>query len=224
MTYFIGWFWFCVIIAAIVAVLAPTLLGGRFRLPYAAILSLVGLLLVGVLGWRGVYCFDHAGLGTGSLDFSGNREAFSLNFQYGSGGLMAGFWHFHDLTPLNRRDAPTGPAIILDPGLATRYPQVRDPVVKRWGFQLTWLSEPDRPGTSSIRHLWAVIMPLWFPVPFLLLFPSLFVWRRWVRPSRRRRQNRCVSCGYRLEGNVSGVCPECSTPVPAKPDAGRAVK
>jgi len=28
----------------------------------------------------------------------------------------------------------------------------------------------------------------------------------------------CRSCGYRLAGNVSGVCPECGTPVRQTPD------
>jgi hypothetical protein len=25
----------------------------------------------------------------------------------------------------------------------------------------------------------------------------------------RRQTNRCLKCGYRMTGNVSGVCPEC---------------
>jgi hypothetical protein len=25
----------------------------------------------------------------------------------------------------------------------------------------------------------------------------------------RRQTNRCLKCGYRMAGNVSGVCPEC---------------
>ena len=29
--------------------------------------------------------------------------------------------------------------------------------------------------------------------------------RRW----RRHRQGQCIRCGCNLEGNVSGVCPEC---------------
>ena len=33
--------------------------------------------------------------------------------------------------------------------------------------------------------------------------------RRW----RRRRKDSCVRCGYDLQGNESGVCPECGTEV-----------
>ena len=32
--------------------------------------------------------------------------------------------------------------------------------------------------------------------------------------AHRRWNNRCVACGYMLEGNTSGVCPECGTAVP----------
>jgi hypothetical protein len=31
------------------------------------------------------------------------------------------------------------------------------------------------------------------------------------------RQRMCISCGYNLTGNVSGICPECGTPLPLIP-------
>ena len=33
------------------------------------------------------------------------------------------------------------------------------------------------------------------------------------REERLRAAGRCTYCGYDLTGNVSGVCPECGTPV-----------
>ena len=45
---------------------------------------------------------------------------------------------------------------------------------------------------------------------------SLFVARRLLLPKRRERLGLCPSCGYDLTGNVSGTCPECGRPVPAK--------
>jgi len=33
------------------------------------------------------------------------------------------------------------------------------------------------------------------------------------RAERRRKQGRCVKCGYSLRGNESGVCSECGTSV-----------
>jgi hypothetical protein len=47
----------------------------------------------------------------------------------------------------------------------------------------------------------------------------------WNRARRKRRRDRliaanvCVKCGYNLIANTSGVCPECGTPVPSKPEA-----
>jgi len=63
-------------------------------------------------------------------------------------------------------------------------------------------------GTLS-RH--AVTVPLWllatvFGMPIFL--PRLSSWLS------RRLPGHCDRCGYNLTGNVSGVCPECGTPVP----------
>lgn len=39
---------------------------------------------------------------------------------------------------------------------------------------------------------------------------------RSARISRRIRAFRCAQCGYSVIGNVSGLCPECGTPVPSQ--------
>lgn len=53
------------------------------------------------------------------------------------------------------------------------------------------------------------VLPLW--LPFLLAaIPTAFLLLR----DRHRQLNHCRSCGYNLTGNVSGVCPECGTPIP----------
>ena len=39
-------------------------------------------------------------------------------------------------------------------------------------------------------------------------------------PWRTREPWSCVKCEYNLTGNVSGVCPECGTPVPVDPTVG----
>ena len=46
----------------------------------------------------------------------------------------------------------------------------------------------------------------------------------WNRARRERRLDRmiaanvCTNCSYNLTANTSGVCPECGTPVPSKPE------
>ena len=87
------------------------------------------------------------------------------------------------------------------------------------------------------RHVWSVIIFVFIGGPAALaitshLFPRLFAptfillaFLPWVlrlafsirlRRSRlmayRRRTHRCLSCGYSLCANLSGVCPECGTP------------
>jgi len=56
-------------------------------------------------------------------------------------------------------------------------------------------------------------------LPALLLvagaYPLFWISRRTfsvLRKRRRERRGRCLSCGYSLTGNTSGICPECGTP------------
>ncbi len=53
----------------------------------------------------------------------------------------------------------------------------------------------------------------WFFSAVLALYPTIAFLKgpanRAVRRWRRKRRGQCVTCGYSLEGNVSGVCPEC---------------
>lgn len=59
---------------------------------------------------------------------------------------------------------------------------------------------------AGIQDLY-VCGPLWAPALFFLILASL---RLLVR---RPRAGHCNVCGYNLQGNTSGVCPECGTPV-----------
>jgi hypothetical protein len=70
-------------------------------------------------------------------------------------------------------------------------------------------------------------------VPFVLLLAFVAAWVSfdlirvawWGHRARRgveradefRRRGLCVSCGYDLTGNVSGVCPECGTSIKPGP-------
>lgn len=55
--------------------------------------------------------------------------------------------------------------------------------------------------------------------PFILLFaayPTIALIRGPLRRRRRRKRGLCLSCGYDLTGNKSGVCPECGKPIETK--------
>jgi hypothetical protein len=59
-----------------------------------------------------------------------------------------------------------------------------------------------------------VRVPLWL-LALAVGFPTaILFWR-----DRGYGPGHCRKCGYNLTGNVSGICPECGTPVPA-PNAG----
>jgi hypothetical protein len=64
-------------------------------------------------------------------------------------------------------------------------------------------------GVVSDAEVLGVAVPLWIP---LALCGLGLYWCRWR--DRRDPVRRCAKCGYNLSGNVSGVCPECGTPVP----------
>ena len=63
-----------------------------------------------------------------------------------------------------------------------------------------------RQGEWFVR---GVELPIWFPIVVLATYPTIAFIRGPLRRHRRRRNGQCLRCGYSLEGNVTGVCPEC---------------
>jgi hypothetical protein len=61
-------------------------------------------------------------------------------------------------------------------------------------------------------------MPYWFIEFVLVLLPLMWA-LRWYKERHRHKPGFCSTCGYNLTGNVSGICPECGTPIP--PDLAR---
>jgi len=68
----------------------------------------------------------------------------------------------------------------------------------------------SRMGYGSYRSLG---IPTWMPP---IAFGAIPLISLWGLPRRRRRlrqaRGQCVTCGYDLTGNLSGVCSECGTP------------
>ena len=81
------------------------------------------------------------------------------------------------------------------------------PLHAEWaGFQLS-LANNRSPG-GGYRHLF-IKMPLWFPIIVFSIYPAIAFIRGPYRRYRRRKKGLCLTCGYNLTGNVSGICPEC---------------
>ena len=60
-------------------------------------------------------------------------------------------------------------------------------------------------------------LSLQVPLPLLAIFlasPAMLMTLRWpLLRRRRKKRGLCLKCGYNLDGNESGVCPECGTEV-----------
>ncbi len=59
------------------------------------------------------------------------------------------------------------------------------------------------------------LSPVWI---LFSVYPTIAFIRGPLRRHRRRKRGQCLTCGYNLTGNISGVCPECGTKIdsPAK--------
>lgn len=78
-----------------------------------------------------------------------------------------------------------------------------------WGygrFKRVW------PGVLHFSWGTQAILPLWLPLVAVAV-STAFLWRRALQ---RPPLGHCQKCGYNLTGNVSGRCPECGAPVPAR--------
>lgn len=67
-------------------------------------------------------------------------------------------------------------------------------------------------GQPYIRHR-RIDIPLWAPFVACSAYPLVAFVRGRARRRRQRRRGLCKECQYDLTGNVSGVCPECATPI-----------
>jgi hypothetical protein len=114
----------------------------------------------------------------------------------------------------------------LDPRVAL-WDQARAP---HEGHLLIWRWGSDHllgGGVGEMGHFYErddgivrwFAMPPWLAAAILAAPPAIWV-RTWFRQSKRRRRGAaglCVSCGYSLAGNTSGVCPECGTKLKSPP-------
>ncbi len=170
---------------------------------------------------RGWLCFGYRGHtkpkwledwrcgGCGAVPFDGLTREWSCNDagKLGWPVPMAGQWRMR----WRVEDEVADWVICRDSGVSTEIFNVREH--PQWLRARMATDVWATPG-QMCKHVVA-----WGAVPFWALtlvtgtIPALSV-ARWVRRRcTRSKRNGCSKCGYDLTGNVSGVCPECGSPV-----------
>lgn len=81
-----------------------------------------------------------------------------------------------------------------------------DPDHRVMGFGCEYVDSPRERG-------WGVLFPWAAPFAVTAICPAIAFCRRW-RAARRRREGRCLTCGYDLRASKER-CPECGTPMAA---------
>jgi len=76
-----------------------------------------------------------------------------------------------------------------------------------FGHELITLSTSFSPKTLTTHSMTRLAVPFWF-LMLLAASPGLLWLNRWRRHRVRRRQQRCVQCGYDLRASPDR-CPEC---------------
>ena len=90
------------------------------------------------------------------------------------------------------------------------------PVIRRsWGgcgfSRVHFYRQPQNVYSST---WYGAYCPSWLLAILFAAYPTIAFIRKPLRRRReRRRKGLCLTCGYDLTGNVSGVCPECGTKV-----------
>jgi len=72
---------------------------------------------------------------------------------------------------------------------------------------------------SRRDHSYIATVPCWFVVLVSAVLPSVWIIRR--RRKQTLTDDQCLTCGYNLTANASGVCPECGTADARKSDVGQ---
>lgn len=78
--------------------------------------------------------------------------------------------------------------------------------VRRFGITIEETRAAGAPTSSSVT---SIRFHLAYPLVAFGAYPLIALFRGRLNRRRRMRAGQCIKCGYNLEGNESGVCPEC---------------
>ena len=95
-----------------------------------------------------------------------------------------------------------GPVSII----CTSLPSVATYEVSDSSFQCWYIL----PANGNRLDVTRATLDAWLLIIILAAYPTIAFIRGPLRRRRRRKRGLCLSCGYNLTGNTTGVCPECS--------------
>lgn len=197
-----------------------TLVLRRCLFSFLSVVSLILCLATGALwaqGASGFYCWSRAGGNMYMLASDSNEIGLAV---LGPWPCSEHRWNSKvypasESEPVSASRYPLGVKMFLSRGVVAVNSDGRVPwtVAGRWSGLV---EEPSIPYTS-----WSIRAPSWLLLALLTPLPATWMGTLLVRyeKNRRRRLNartHCLSCGYNLTGNTSGVCPECGTRIAAR--------
>ncbi len=102
-------------------------------------------------------------------------------------------------------------------GLTYGYSTQRAGISVGPGFEIEWNVRGFAPIRYSAAHI--PYRKLVIALALLAVYPACRLTHHVVTRYRKRPHGLCLSCGYDLTGNISGVCPECGQPVTRSEEA-----
>ena len=98
---------------------------------------------------------------------------------------------------------------------SVRYRSPAIPADDAPGFNRSWHAYPTSVAYGVERAPFGEYVAVWvhpiLPLAICVPIPVVAFIRGPMRRWRRRRHSQCLTCGYNLTDNTSGICPECGT-------------
>ena len=199
--------------AALIILLAP-LFFKRFRSTWLVALAIVGMFLVSKLWMRGQNIVDQLSLATNQQVGATSDVVRNFHFQSGQGSMRFSFQHGQ--TPPLNPNAVIVQSYPVRPPIFPFEPKGRVPGTIVWsngGFGLILQGPPAAVKRVALLHFWAIMVPHWFVLLCLSVFPIRWIYMRfWGRKAYAKKHNLCAKCGYSLNGLSEPIrCPECGS-------------
>lgn len=147
-------------------------------------------------------------------------------FEQAAGQLRIDFWYRSNKgvgPPSFDPVTDAGPPIAIkhrrDGHHAYMYIDGPAPKFEHFGFVADWDQWSSDAVVQHHGYRCLLVLPFWSVLSLSCLAACVMSFRL-IRRRGEKRHRICSTCSYNLTGNLSGICPECGTPI-ADPRGGR---